>query len=634
MRLLIYFTFLITLCLGADVYVDIATGNDEYTYTEAQSPNTPWANVSIFLSHPDVQSGDVCYVKAGTYSESLALTGDQSGKDLTVIGYTDTYLDGGAFTSTTGLTANDTFSNTTKLTIKNCRFTNAVSAIANWSNAANQASLKLQNCSSAKTSSGLVVVSANPTVVDRTLEIVDCNFAWSASMSGAANTHAVDIDGWASTTVSGSVISGRTDPNGINIFLESAASGSLTITNSTFACKSLLASTDNSDADATRALTITGSTINCPASTTIIVDADGFGTTTITNSSILADPNLAKCLYIAGRAGVVTLNNVTMRGATTISTAPYNTADYGTPPTTFTMTHSQITAAQVALQLSGAWTTATVEDCNFLGASNAGASAYYIGFGDPNVAGYVTNINNIVFTKNNVTPTGPIPNSLHAVYTSPGSDYARIEYNTIITPTPLTGKTYGLVHKGQYGIINHNVIYAPLALVLIGCDNIVTYNTFIGTDPNSTENYGTVWLLSDSGESPTNTRFHNNIIYNLDNANSDLVQAYCIKEENDGVNWNNWYENNIIYRARVAPFRLHSTTYATVALLQAYWLGSENVHKYNDTNTVIADPLFTDLANYNFTLQSNSPAIDPNNPFRVTKGAVQPKSGQTGWIRF
>ena len=138
-----------------------------------------------------------------------------------------------------------------------------------------------------------------------------------------------------------------------------------------------------------------------------------------------------------------------------------------------------------------------------------------------------------------------------------------------------------------------------------GHDGTFRFNT-IRLDPQ-TVGYSTALV---AGAGATGARFYGNII--------DTAGAYAIRQEGD-ANWPSYSDHNLFAR-EPAFIRPDQST-----LNFAQWRAAGK-----DTGSVVADPLFADVAAGNLSLQPGSPAIDA---FAATDLLAAPDSDAAGVLR-
>jgi len=214
--------------------------------------------------------------------------------------------------------------------------------------------------------------------------------------------------------------------------------------------------------------------------------------------------------------------------------------------------------------------------------------------------------NNTVIVENNVLTGGGTQYDSAGIYMDGGAGWTSVTAHV----------RYNYIHDIEgFGVLMY------LA------DSVKVYNNIIENTCNDDSNAlrGQIVILSGAADTANTNEIYNNTIY-LD-VNTENVYGIQIVA-NGGSVAGNIIKNNIIYHDAAAGYDyIYNGADATADIdYNLYWpvIGNTEMHyngtDYNsfslwqaashDANGVEADPLFSDAANGDFTLQSGSPAID------------------------
>lgn len=219
-----------------------------------------------------------------------------------------------------------------------------------------------------------------------------------------------------------------------------------------------------------------------------------------------------------------------------------------------------------------------------------------------------TDLRNCTFTKNNAL-YGAVSASTYAYYKTVNFENCIFENNTAISAAAVHSRAYNgydLTTSFVNCLFVNNEANSDVSgtnqstLFYFGVNGSATFNIniFNSTISNNTNlysgsnNVGMTLFYAEQSSSTKNITMKNNIIWN--NVNDDVL---FIKHSN-GNNFTDFSHQNSISDL------------------------SSSVSNYTATNVLNSDPLFTDVANNNFTLQGASPAIDAGSQTGLTISAL------------
>ncbi|MFB3785268.1 MAG: right-handed parallel beta-helix repeat-containing protein [bacterium] len=125
-----------------------------------------------------------------------------------------------------------------------------------------------------------------------------------------------------------------------------------------------------------------------------------------------------------------------------------------------------------------------------------------------------------------------------------------------------------------------------------------------------------VWGFTGATDKYAN-EYRNNIVYNCGRNSKDNYKNFGIVIENHTTVKNNIYTNNLVFQ----PAGITNVVNYRGTAMSVPTFNSQN-GKNGDTaaGNLFGDPLFTDLAGGDYTLQANSPAIDAGIPVGLNQG--------------
>ncbi|WP_051477533.1 carbohydrate-binding protein [Aquimarina pacifica] len=180
---------------------------------------------------------------------------------------------------------------------------------------------------------------------------------------------------------------------------------------------------------------------------------------------------------------------------------------------------------------------------------------------------------------------------------------------------------------GSYITIENNTVYNYKVGFSVGCE--VAGNTNTGNIVRNNIAYNCslsgLFLGSNTTSVVQNTEVYGNTFYKCGTGTFDNGQIAL--QNNDGSS----IKNNIMYptEGRTAMVQMGGTTSTNNTLAyNLYWRDSGDTSNLfyditNNTNSVMADPLFENASSYDFHISSSSPAIDAGDPsLSVTNDVV------------
>lgn len=163
----------------------------------------------------------------------------------------------------------------------------------------------------------------------------------------------------------------------------------------------------------------------------------------------------------------------------------------------------------------------------------------------------------------------------HPVDTGTGySDEVNIHHNL----------TYNLSHAGIFMASRHQ--------------NVYIYNNIVFNCGNANYGRSAVQLCSQQSVTP-NVRFYNNTIEGV----GESAVEFC-------ENWSGTVYNNIIYTANNTPYIFDYNFNGERISDYNIWYGNSAKPSWDGLHSIVANPLFSNLSASDFTLQSNSLAIN------------------------
>ena len=565
----------LVLMLGANYYVDYATGND----ANAGSQSMPWKTLGRVITYDNVASGSTIYLKGPTVAD-CNVAGNlffdnqyRTNRNWTFIGYESVPGDGGSciieIDSNTYFIRNATTQTGHKWTFENCIFKpkNMGSTKALFEPSTENLSLEFINCgvdlSAVGDGNNMLWLStttlADPNLATRTLTFTDCNIQWPTNRS----SFWLSCYSWKTLTFSNTTIALDPNVSASGVMLQYAGRiGQIVIDGCTFSGRK------------------------------IIEENAGYGTTVG---------------YLGPPAGE--LNTFRCRNSTFITTVG-------------------------AMWLQSRWDSIEISDCNFVcDRTNSYGSDYLVGIGvtDANDTREQWSSNGI-FRGNRLTGTGTYRNGLHAFYIGPKSNCWEVAYNRI-TMAAATGpntQTLGLAIKGDAANIHHNVVWAssPLALAQASSCKVV-HNTIVASDPYSV-GPGALRILVNSDQVGPQLPLDNVLTDNIFDGSRTKYAVFLI----DPNDLNHRLDRNCYVAGSqgLAYVAAHTAdpNCADLAELQTAWgtAGVCALWPLNDAHSVEVDPKFWDPNDgvRDFRVMRNSPLIDndPNRPrMGTTYGAEQ-----------
>ena len=575
--LFVVFFFTLHSSVYAATYYVATTGSDSNTTTQAQSSTTPW--LTLNGAESKAATGDTIHVAAGTYVETANGGQWATSKGISWIadgvvivrGTTNpVFIYGTAVGSYSGFTfdAQNTYassvvfaSTAANKTLSNIQFIGATSSVVSFSAGAN---IIIQN-STFTIGSGVIGVSlsnnsGNITISGSTLNFSSCNYLFRRTTAGSPIT-------FSNNTITGDTCSGplfylgyagdiSLTGNTINIsgsisnlFLASAGSGSVRISNNTITLS-----------------TKTSNDIIFFSAGTWNVDIDG-NTITSTATDQVFDP-----IDVANQYSPIVQNN-TIQTSSTSQRESILISSSGTDCGTVSIKNNIIKSISSTYLIR-------------IGADAASASS-----GNQKING-VTVDGNTLYGPVYYDPT-KVTSITHGIFVGDNLN-GIVRYNTIFgTGIGVVMKEYGGTYTsgGVYynKIINSN---ADSAIRVKGVKNLPIYNNSIYS--NSTITNRLIFITeNNTGQYATGTVVKNNILY------CGNCDAFTI---NAGSDTGFVSDNNIIYRDTGTEIGVISaTTYSNFSSWQTAGF---------DTHSANSNPLYINTGTSDLRLQRTSPAIN------------------------